>query len=134
MKPTLSRIAQISMTARDMPRAIAFYRDTLGMKHLFDAGPGLSFFDCDGIRLMLSLPEKGGEAGASSILYFKVDDVHATFRELAGRGVAFERPPHLVARTPAHALWMAFLRDSEGNLLAITSEQPLEAGGRADAP
>lgn len=127
MKPTLSRIAQISMTVRDMPRAVAFYRDTLGMRHLFDGGPTMSFFDCDGIRLMLAMPEKGELERASSILYFKVDDIHETFRLLSGRGVAFDRSPHLVARTPAHALWMAFLRDSEGNLLAITAEEPLES-------
>lgn len=133
MNPTLSRIAQISMTVRDVPRAVAFYRDALGLRHLFDAGPTMSFFDCDGIRLMLTLPERG-EAPANSIIYFRVDDLHATFRLLAGRGVAFDRAPHLVARTPAHALWMAFLRDSEGNLLAITAEQPLEAAGRELPP
>lgn len=127
MTPTLGKIAQISMNVSDLPRAVAFYRDTLGMKHLFDAGPTMSFFDCDGIRLMLAIPEKGEFDHPGSILYFKVGDIHATYRLLAGRGVAFDRAPHLVARTPVHALWMAFLRDSEGNLLAITSEQPVES-------
>jgi len=55
--PGLSRIGQISMRALDLPRAVRFYRDVLGMKFLFEAPPRLAFFDCEGIRLMLSLPE-----------------------------------------------------------------------------
>ena len=118
----LSTIGQIGITVTDVDRAIAFYRDTLGMKLLFQAG-NLGFFDCAGVRLMLSGAEKPGDT-YSSILYFKVPDIQAASQTLAGRGVAFEQEAHLVARMPDHDLWMAFLRDPDRNLLAIMSEIP----------
>ncbi len=118
----LSTIGQIGITVTDVDRAIAFYRDTLGMKLLFQAG-SLGFFDCAGVRLMLSGAEKPGDT-YSSILYFKVPDIQAASQMLAGRGVVFEQEAHLVARMPDHDLWMAFLRDPDRNLLAIMSEIP----------
>lgn len=118
----LSTIGQIGITVTDVDGAIAFYRDTLGMKLLFQAG-NLGFFDCSGVRLMLSGAEKPG-ATYSSILYFKVPDIQAASQTLAGRGVVFEQEAHLVARMPDHDLWMAFLRDPDRNLLAIMSEIP----------
>ena len=116
----LSVIGQIGITATDVDRAVAFYRDVLGMKLLFQF-PGMGFFDCAGIRLMLRKPESPAES-YSSILYFRVGDIQAAFRDLAARGVKFERDPHLVARMPDHELWMAFFRDAENNLLALMSE------------
>lgn len=117
----LGTIGQISMRATDLPRAVAFYRDVLGVRHLFDAGPELSFFDCGGVRLMLSKPEKEFDH-PGSVLYFRVDDIHAAHRILSGRGVEFIDAPHLIARLPDHELWMTFLHDSEGNTLALMSE------------
>lgn len=117
----LGTIGQISMRATDLPRAVAFYRDMLGVRHLFDAGPDLSFFDCGGVRLMLSKPEKEFDH-PGSVLYFRVDDIHAAHRILSGRGVEFIDAPHLIARLPDHELWMSFLHDSEGNTLALMSE------------
>jgi methylmalonyl-CoA/ethylmalonyl-CoA epimerase len=117
----LSTIGQISMRAKDLPRAIAFYRDTLGMRHLFTFGT-LTFFECGGIRLMLGIPEKPEFDHPSSVLYFKIDDIHAAHAALESRGVAFEGPPHLIAKMPDHELWMAFFRDSEANLLALMAE------------
>ncbi len=118
----LDRIGQIAVIARDVARATRFYRDVLGMRFLFDAPPGLAFFDCGGIRLMLSAPEGAGTEAASSILYFTVPDIHAAHKTLAARGVEFEHPPRVLASLPDHHLWMAFLRDSEGNLLGLMSE------------
>lgn len=118
----IRQIAQISMTARDVSRAVAFYRDTLGLKLLFEAPPQMAFFDCGGIRLMLGVPAEPEFDHPGSILYFRVDDirsVHATYQE---RGVTFRSEPHLVARMPDHELWMAFFHDSEGNTLALMSE------------
>jgi methylmalonyl-CoA/ethylmalonyl-CoA epimerase len=117
----LGSIGQISMRATDLPRAVAFYRDVLGVRHLFDAGPDLSFFDCGGVRLMLSRPEKDFDH-PGSVLYFRVDDIQAAHRILSGRGVEFIDSPHLIARLPDHELWMTFLHDSEGNTLALMSE------------
>ena len=116
----LSTIGQIAITVSDVERSIAFYRDSLGMKFLFQV-PNLGFFDCGGIRLMLSHPDKPGES-FSSVIYFKVDEIQAAYRGLSGRGVPFEGEPHLIARMPDHDLWMAFLRDPDRNLLGLMSE------------
>jgi predicted enzyme related to lactoylglutathione lyase len=118
----LSEIGQISVTARDIDRATAFYRDTLRIKYLFSAPPQLAFFDCSGVRLMLGVPEKPEFDHPSSILYFKVPDIQAAHASLAERGVRFGSPPHLVAKLPSHDLWLADFRDSEGNQLALMSE------------
>lgn len=116
----LSIIGQIAVTVTDVDRAVAFYRDQLGMKFLFQF-PGMGFFDCSGVRLMLSTAEKPADQ-YSSVVYFKVPDIGGAFLAISGRGVAFEREPHLLARLPGHDLWMAFLRDPDGNLLALMSE------------
>lgn len=115
----LSTIGQIAVTVADVDRAIAFYRDILGLPLLYQF-PGMGFFDCGGVRLMLSRPQ--GTGPGNSVIYFKVADLDEAFRGLAARGVKFEQEPHIVARLPDHDLWMAFLRDSEGNLLGLMSE------------
>jgi catechol 2,3-dioxygenase-like lactoylglutathione lyase family enzyme len=117
----LGPIGQIAVPVRDVERAIAFYRDTLGMRFLFKAPPGLGFFDCAGVRLMLDAPA-GAQAGNGSVIYYRVPDLQAAFETLSGRGVSFEAKPHLIARLPDHELWMAFFRDPDGNLLALMSE------------
>ena len=119
----LSQIGQIAINVHDTGRAVAFYRDQLGMKLLFTAGQ-LAFFDCGGIRLMLDRPEKPEFDHPSSILYFKVPDIQSAHQTLNGRGVRFEGEPHLLARMPSHDLWMAFFRDPDRNLLALMSEVP----------
>jgi len=110
------------MNARDIDRATTFYADTLGVKLLFRAGK-MSFFDCGGVRLMLSIAEKPEYDHPGSVLYFKVDDIDAVFRELSGRSVSFLGEPHLIARMPDHELWMAFFNDTEGNTLALMTEK-----------
>jgi methylmalonyl-CoA/ethylmalonyl-CoA epimerase len=120
----LQRIGQIAITVQDIDRAVEFYRDKLGLAFLFRAPPGLAFFDCGGVRLMLSRAE--GDAGATgtgtSPLYYVVDDIAVAHRALSARGVTFVGDPHLVAKMPDHELWMAFCHDSEGNLLALMHE------------
>ena len=117
----LDRIGQIHINIRDLERAVAFYRDTLGMKFLFQA-PNMAFFDCGGVRLMLSPPEGEQFDHKASILYYQVPDIQAAVTELKARGVAFESEPRLIARMPDHDLWMVFFRDSEGNPLELMSE------------
>ena len=121
--PALTRIAQIAIAVKDLDRAIAFYRDVLGLQFLFQAPPGLAFFNVDGVRLMLGLPESGGDAKDqhTSVLYYQTADIHASTAALKGRGVAFESEPHKVANLGKVDLWMAFCRDSEGNLLGVLS-------------
>src|ERR1700724_1367026 len=104
----LGQIGQIALTVSDIGRAVAFYRDSLGMRFLFQV-PNLAFFDCDGIRLVLSLPEKAGE-GSSPVIYYAVADIQQAFKILPSRGGAFEAEPHLIAKMPDHDLWMAFFR------------------------
>ena len=118
----LSRLGQIALTVNSIEPAIAFYRDQLGMKFLFQAGT-LAFFDCGGVRLMLTTPEKPGESH-NSILYFQVADMTFAHREMTARGVAFEGEPHLIAKMPDHDLWMAFFRDQDRNLLGLMCEIP----------
>jgi catechol 2,3-dioxygenase-like lactoylglutathione lyase family enzyme len=118
---TLSRIRQIALVVHDVPAAVSFYRDKLGMKLLFEVPGPLAFFDCAGIWLMLSLPE--GEFNLpGSCLYFEVDDIQAAHRTLAERGVQFIEPPHMIADMGTYELWMAFFRDPDRNPLALRSE------------
>ena len=119
----LSKIGQIEMNAQDLDRAIAFYRDVLGLRFLFRAPPALAFFDCDGIRLLLDVPEDKEFAHPASILYFTVDDIDQMHESLKGRGVAFRKAPHLIAKLPDREVWMAFFDDTEGNTLALMSER-----------
>jgi methylmalonyl-CoA/ethylmalonyl-CoA epimerase len=117
---TLTSIGQIAISVKELARATAFYRDILGLKFLFEAA-NMAFFDCDGTRLMLNRAEQP-EAKYSSIIYYKTDDIRKTTELLLSRGVAFESEPRMIARMPDHELWMAFFRDSEGNLAGLMSE------------
>ena len=118
--PGITNIGQIALTVKELPRAVAFYRDVLGLSYLFEAS-NLAFLNCGGTRIMLTTAESP-ESTYNSILYYKTDDIHAACQVLKDRGVVFESEPRMIARMPDHELWMAFLRDSEGNLLALMSE------------
>jgi len=120
MTGALTSIGQIAITVRDLARAVAFYRDVLGLQFLFEAGQ-MAFFDCCGTRLMLS-PSEQIDSTYSSILYYKTPDIRATAERLRSRRVVFEAPPRVIAKMPDHELWMAFFRDSEDNLLGLMSE------------
>jgi methylmalonyl-CoA/ethylmalonyl-CoA epimerase len=123
----VTRIGQIAFTVSDLAGAVAFYRDVLGLRFLFEAPPNLAFFDCGGTRLMLTPPEREGAVAGqqfNSILYYTVADIQAAASALTARGVRFEQPPHLVARLAAADLWIAFFRDPEGHALALMSEVP----------
>lgn len=114
----LGAIAQIAVRVRDVPQATAFYRDKLGIPFLFEA-PGLAFFRCGEIMLMLSNPSSAEFDHPSAILYFQVEEISATYQALTGRGVEFIDAPHVVHRDASMELWMAFFRDLDGNILAI---------------
>lgn len=120
---TLNEIGQIALTISDLNNAVAFYRDTLGLKHLFSAPPGLAFFAAGTLRLMLSRPEKEDSERFSSALYFKVAEIEKVHDILVTRGVKFEAAPHRVAKMPDHELWMAFFRDPDRNLLGLMCEK-----------
>jgi catechol 2,3-dioxygenase-like lactoylglutathione lyase family enzyme len=122
--PGLASILQIAMPVKDINRAVAFYRDTLGMKFLFQAG-NLAFFDCDGVRLMLDIAEDKEFDHPGSVLYFRVPDVNASYEALRGRGVEFISEPHIVHKDDKQELWMAFFRDGEQSVHALAAEVPI---------
>lgn len=117
----ISQIGQIAIPIQDLDRAVAFYRDTLNLTFLFQAPPGLAFFQCGEVRLMLSRPE-GTAHAQSAVLYYKVADIQQAYATLRARQVHLIDEPHLIAKLPDHELWMVFLQDSEGNTVALMSE------------
>src|SRR5262245_48064008 len=118
----VKRIGQIAVSVSNLERAVAFYRDTVGLKFLFQAPPGLAFFMCGEVRLMLALPEKDQPVNAASVIYYLVDDIKSEFNALRDKGAKAEGEPHLIARLPDHELWMAFFRDPDENMFALMSE------------
>ncbi|MGE0353622.1 MAG: VOC family protein [Gemmatimonadales bacterium] len=118
----LGPIGQIAVNAKDVPRAMAFYRDVLGLPFLFEA-PGLAFFQCGPTRLMLTRADTPEFDHPSSILYFTVSGIEESHRALAARGVTFVESPKVVHRTPDMELWLSSFRDTEGNLHCLMEER-----------
>lgn len=123
MPSTIGQIGQIAYTVTDVPRSVDFYQNAVGLRLLFQAPPGLAFFDCAGIRFMISQPEGEFRPGASSVMYFRVADIEGTQKAMKGRGVEFVDEPHLIAKMPDHELWMCFFKDPDGNALALMEEK-----------
>ena len=123
MDHPLSEIGQIVVTVRDVGVALRFYRDVLGLRFLFSPAPTLAFLAAGSVRLMLSTPQGAGAVGANSILYFKTQEIEATHSAIVARGAANERAPQLVATMPDHELWMAFVRDPDGNIVGLMEER-----------
>ena len=119
----LGKIQQIALVQHDVERAVPFYRDGLGLPLQF-AMAGMAFFDAGGVRLMLTKPSSPEFDHKNSILYFEVADCPAAYAALKARGVPFDGEPHLVGKTATHEMWMAFCRDPEGNLIAISEARP----------
>ena len=124
MPHRLKAIGQIAIRVRDLERAIATYRDVLGLKFLFRAPPALAFFECGGTRLMLSLGEPGEFDHPASILYFVVEDIRAAHARLAGLGAVFRTAPHVVADLGDRVLWLSDFDDGEDNVFALMAEVP----------
>jgi methylmalonyl-CoA/ethylmalonyl-CoA epimerase len=117
----IQNIGQISIIVKDLQRATAFYRDVLGLTFLF-AVPNLAFFDCGGVRLMLGPAETPEFDHPSSILYFRVADLDASYQRLVELDAKIFAPPRLIAPMATHDLWMAAFYDSEGNIHQLMSE------------
>jgi predicted enzyme related to lactoylglutathione lyase len=115
-------LAQVSVNAKELERAVAFYREALELPLIFEI-PGAAFFDCAGVRLMVGLAERPEFDHPGSVLYYRVDDLESAFARVVERGGVAEGEPHLVGRMGAMEVWMGFLRDTEGNLLALTEER-----------
>ena len=121
----LGTIGQIHVSVTDVDRSVPFYRDVLGIPFLFRVpGQPMAFFDCDGVRLYLGVPESE-DFRSRGVLYFTVEDIAEAHRVLAERGVAFRDGPHVVHRTEDAELHMAFFNDPDGNNLALMAEVPV---------
>lgn len=117
----ITNIGQISIIVQDVDRATAFYRDVLGLSLLFSV-PGMSFFDCGGVRLMLGRASSPELDHPSSILYFRVPDIQAGHQRLVAHSVEIVAPPRLIAPMPTYDLWMTGFKDTEGNIHQLMSE------------
>ncbi len=121
--PIVSKIGQILIPVSDLARAVQFYKNTLGMTFLFEF-PHMAFFDCGGVRLLLETVKKGETKDFSTfLLYYQTPDIHGACQRLAEQGVQFHDQPHIVHQTDTYNLWMAFFKDSEGNMLALMQEK-----------
>ncbi|MGG0670676.1 VOC family protein [Lederbergia citrisecunda] len=118
---SITKIGQIALPATDIMRATAFYKDRLGLQLLFTTET-MAFFDCDGVRLFISLPEKEEFAHSSSVLYFHVEDIRLAYEEYKKKGIVFIDEPHMVAKMGQTETWMAFFKDTEDNMHALMSE------------
>lgn len=123
-KPSaIAGIGQIHISVSAIARAIAFYRDVLGLNLLFEcAEPPMAFFDCGGVRLYIGVPTSP-EYKANSFIYYRVGDINAAYRRLSTKGVNFLHEPRLVHKTHDSELWMAGFRDPDGNYAQIMSEK-----------
>lgn len=114
-------IGQISRTVTDIAASEAFYRDVVGLPHLFTFDT-LSFFDCGGTRLFLSSGD--GPVHEESVIYFRVDDLPEAHRTLTARGAVFLDEPHIIhTHEDGTEEWMAFFQDLEGRPLALMAQR-----------
>jgi predicted enzyme related to lactoylglutathione lyase len=118
----LGAIGQIAITLQNVPAAVTFYRDVLGLPLLFTAGEQLAFLQAGDVRLMLTTPQGAGAAGQNSVLYFRVTNIVQTYQQILAQGARGEQAPQCVATMPDHQLWLGFIRDLEGNLIGMMEE------------
>lgn len=126
LQPGIQGIHQIHVPVQDLDRATAYYRDVLGIPYLFSAPPGMAFFQCGSVRLLLGVPKAGRASGSGGLVYYRVSDIEDAARALEARGVTFINRPHRVHRGGGIEVWLAEFEDSEGNTLALMSETPVD--------
>ncbi|SOC39314.1 VOC family protein [Ureibacillus acetophenoni] len=117
----IQKVGQIGVPVKDLNRALEFYKDKLGLSLLFNTDR-LAFFNCDGLRILLSLPETEEFNHPSSVIYFQVSDIKESFQQLLNKEVTFIDEPHVVGKMGNTEIWMAFFKDTEDNIHALMSE------------
>ncbi|PEB54071.1 glyoxalase [Bacillus pseudomycoides] len=117
----IQKVGQIGVPVKDLNKAINFYKEKLGLSLLFHTD-SMAFFECNGLRLFLSLAEKEEFAQSSSVIYFQVEKMKETYEDLLSKGIAFIDEPHIVAKMGQTETWMTFFKDTEGNTHALMSE------------
>jgi len=120
----LTGIGQLHITVSDLEASVAFYRDVLGLPHLFTVeGQPMAFFQAGSVRLYLG--ETPDERFRSRpVVYYAVDDLDAAYAEVTGRGAPSMERPHLVHRDGTTELWMAFVSDPDGIPVGLMVEHP----------
>lgn len=114
----ITGMKQVGLAVGDLARSKQFYGETLGLRHLFDAEPGLAFFQCGETRLMLS-EAASVEAPGPILLYHGATDVAAAYEELVAAGVESIEPPKCIAQVEGADVWLAFCRDPDGNPVGL---------------
>ncbi|MEX3746610.1 MULTISPECIES: VOC family protein [Lysinibacillus] len=117
----IQKVGQVGIPVKKLDKAIHFYQEILGLSLLFNTD-SMAFFDCNGLRLLLSLPEKDEFTYASSVIYFQVENISKTYEDLVRKEVTFIDEPHVVAKMGQTETWMVFFKDSEDNTHALMSE------------
>ncbi|MDM5250989.1 VOC family protein [Lysinibacillus sp. G4S2] len=117
----IQKVGQVAIPVKKLDKAIQFYKEKLGLSLLFNTD-SMAFFDCNGLRLLLSLPEKDEFTYSSSVIYFQVENISKTYEDLVRKEVTFIDEPHVVARMGQTETWMVFFKDSEDNTHALMSE------------
>ena len=125
-RTALTRIRQIALPVRDIAQAKRFYSDILGLRHLFDAPPALSFFDCGGVQLMLAGPEGQGKDGEQqhAVLFYDVSDIKATHARIKSSGAESLEEPRVIARMNGREIWISSVSDGQGNVVGLMSDTP----------
>lgn len=121
---SITKVGQVAVPVKDLARAVIFYKEQLGLQLLFQTD-NMAFFECNGLRLLLSLPEKEEFAHASSVFYFHVEHIQTAYEDFMAKGIVFTDEPHLVAKMGQTETWMVFFEDTEGNTHALMSEVAL---------
>jgi len=114
-------LAQVACSVKDLDRAVAFYRDVLGLTFLFFAPPQMAFLQCGQTRLMLSA-QPSAMAESHLFLYFSVPDIQAAFATLAAAGAPVKQAPHMIAKVGDEELWLGFTEDPDGHPVGIMSD------------
>jgi methylmalonyl-CoA/ethylmalonyl-CoA epimerase len=122
----LSKIRQIGLPVRDTSEAKRFYRDILGLRHLFDAPPALSFFDCGGVQLMLAGPDGQGKDGDQqhAVLFYDVADIKGTHARIKSSGAQSLEEPRIITRMNGREIWISSISDGQGNVVGLMSDVP----------
>ena len=119
-------IGQIHISVRDIERAVAWYRDVLGLEFLFDVpGQSMAFFKCGDVRLYLGKPEDESFR-SQPILYYRVPQIETAVAAITERGGEFFDRPHMVYSDENHELWLTGLRDPDGIAVILMEERPFE--------
>ena len=99
----------------DMDRAVAFYRDVLGLQLVRREGPSWAVFDVAGRMFALHGAVDGrpiAPGGAAAV--FRVEDLDEAKASLGGRGVTFDHEGDVTG----YARFASF-RDPEGNTVQL---------------